>query len=73
MDRFIQQYPDVMSIFPPEKNQRIYQGLIHRTYYAVDYTPDREALYDQLCVQLHEFIQGFHDLYQRVKRCKKYW
>ena len=68
VNTFIQQYPDVMSSFTPDETRHVYQGLIHRMYYAVDYTPDREAFYQQLQAQLEAFIQGFHNLCQQVEK-----
>ena len=52
----------------PEETQNLYKSLLQRMYYAVDYTPDVEAFYRQLQAQLEEFIQGFHDLYQQIRK-----
>lgn len=65
---FLQQNAQYLKSWPPEEVKQVYQGIIHRIYYTLAYTPDVEVFYQRLYTQLHVFIQGFHELYQRIQK-----
>lgn len=65
---FLQQHSGVFASWSPEDIQQVYQRLIHQMYYTQSYSSDIEVFYQHLHSQLGSFVQGFHELHQRIKK-----